>query len=425
MPLTTQIAEVTNYSFEGRSLAPIGTGSITMTDEYFSDGVSNNEGFLITSLPTPTGVTISFSTPFIYLPSGTESVSGGLNENDNIAYGYVPHDLINWMVQNADYARQYAGLTSCLPGGPSILPSLGSSSASPSVLPHTAPQPSAQDLTFSTIVSVNSLGCFRPGYCPTSPQVQLSPSITPATPTVPNGIPDRTLPTSSTASATTRSTFTNPPPITSTTSQSSQTPILRPPTWSTTSPQPSSTTGHSRHSPIRRTTTWSTTSTQTSSTTGGLAGIIISIFGYAGSSALPEISVGYSTLTGDSASAFIIGSQTLTPGGPAITVSGTAISLAPFPTSLHVPPAVITLNSQLITENSASEFVVGSQTFTAGASAVTVSGTVYPVSHGTPTATKSIKLSSGAIKGRLGGAGRREMGIWCAVLGLWLLMEWV
>ena len=93
MPLSTQTVEITSYSFEGTSLAPIDTGSITI------------EGSLITSLPIPTGVTVSFSTPFIYLPSGTKSVGGGLNENDNISYGYVPKDLINWMVQNADYVR--------------------------------------------------------------------------------------------------------------------------------------------------------------------------------------------------------------------------------------------------------------------------------------------------------------------------------
>ncbi|MCJ1292664.1 hypothetical protein MMC34_004217 [Xylographa carneopallida] len=110
-----------------------------------------------------------------------------------------------------------------------------------------------------------------------------------------------------------------------------------------------------------------------------------------------------STFTADSASAFVIGSQTLTPGG-SITVSGTLFSLAPLgsyivvgsstqtlaaaPTSTLPKAAPITAPvEQLIafdstyTANVASAFIIGSQTLTPGGT-ITVSGTVLALPTG-------------------------------------------
>jgi len=53
-------------------------------------------------------------------------------------------------------------------------------------------------------------------------------------------------------------------------------------------------------------------------------------------SALPPLIHDSSTLTANAASAYVIGTQTLSPGGPAITVSGTPLSLAPEGTALVV-----------------------------------------------------------------------------------------
>ena len=103
------------------------------------------------------------------------------------------------------------------------------------------------------------------------------------------------------------------------------------------------------------------------------------------------LTLGGATITANSASAFVIGTQTLTPGG-VINISGTPISLAPSAsfaviagsTQLlpHAPtsgPAVLSFDGATITANSASAFVIGSQTLTPGG-VITVSGT--PVSLG-------------------------------------------
>ena len=107
------------------------------------------------------------------------------------------------------------------------------------------------------------------------------------------------------------------------------------------------------------------------------------------STPLPEvITVAGFTITEKSASYFVLGTQTLVPGGHGLTFSGVPLSLAtgdsalivgtstvllqPAPTSF---PGVITIAGTPIIENSASEFVIGTQTLIPGAPAVTVSGT--------------------------------------------------
>jgi hypothetical protein len=105
---------------------------------------------------------------------------------------------------------------------------------------------------------------------------------------------------------------------------------------------------------------------------------------------------GSSTITANSASAFLLAGQTLTPGG-SITVSGTPIALPfnanaaiiagstqPFlttpptkPTIINAPP-LLTFNSATYTANAAGAFIIAGKTLTPGGSII-VSGT--PISE--------------------------------------------
>lgn len=126
------------------------------------------------------------------------------------------------------------------------------------------------------------------------------------------------------------------------------------------------------------------------------------------------------TITANSASNFIIGSQTLTPGS-VITVSGTLISLAASGTYIvagtstipllpatgtSAPAEAFTFAGQTFTADSASDFVIGGQTLKPG-SAITVLG--MPISlAATPTdvviGTSTQGLAS-LIMGGFGGGG--------------------
>ena len=103
----------------------------------------------------------------------------------------------------------------------------------------------------------------------------------------------------------------------------------------------------------------------------------------------PEFTVGAEIVSANSASQYVAGGQTLTPGGPAVTISGTRISLAPSatqvvvgsstiglaPTFIAPLPPPLTLGSQTYTANSNSEYSIAGQTLAPGGPAVTVSGT--------------------------------------------------
>ena len=104
--------------------------------------------------------------------------------------------------------------------------------------------------------------------------------------------------------------------------------------------------------------------------------------------ALPVLTIDNQPVTANGASEYIIGSQTLVPGGSAIIISGTPVSLAPsesaiviggstkFISSPSVTAApVLTINNQPVTANSASEYIIQGQTLIPGGPAITVSGT--------------------------------------------------
>ncbi|MCJ1396545.1 hypothetical protein MMC18_009436 [Xylographa bjoerkii] len=107
------------------------------------------------------------------------------------------------------------------------------------------------------------------------------------------------------------------------------------------------------------------------------------------SSAPFVITIENTAYTANSASAFTLGTQTLIPGGPAITEAGTMLSLAPSATAIVIgdiaiplqpspPPAPqITIGNSIYTANSASAFVIGTQTLLPSGPALTISGTTY------------------------------------------------
>ena len=84
----------------------------------------------------------------------------------------------------------------------------------------------------------------------------------------------------------------------------------------------------------------------------------------------PTIVVNGQVITANSASQFVVGGQTLTPGAPAVTIHGTPVSVP-----AHVPP-FITVGSQAYpyAVDAAGDIVIGSQTIVPGGAPVTLSG---------------------------------------------------
>ena len=121
---------------------------------------------------------------------------------------------------------------------------------------------------------------------------------------------------------------------------------------------------------------------------------------------IPAFTLDGSIYTLDPSSAFVIGTQTLTPGGR-ITVSGTPIFLAssePYvlvgTSTVPLPTAgagLFTLAGSTYSLNAASDLVIGTQTLTPGGAAVTVSGT--PVSLGVGASDVVIGTSTQGLGG--------------------------
>lgn len=105
----------------------------------------------------------------------------------------------------------------------------------------------------------------------------------------------------------------------------------------------------------------------------------------------PVLTLAATTIAANPSSEYIIGSQTLAPGGPAITIGETTYSLAPFASAIvengqtrSLAPVLsasvvpqITLGSSVITANPSEGFVYASQTISAGGPAITVDGKTY------------------------------------------------
>ncbi|KAL8836992.1 MAG: hypothetical protein Q9176_005993 [Flavoplaca citrina] len=154
--------------------------------------------------PTPyKSATISFPTPFVYLPRagalerpanivirpqgpcGTslndsqlgcspDQVIVDSSNNQNAAipynatfeyvaenYGHVPQALLDWMLKDPLYVAQFPDIASCGPGGPQIKLILECAATAP------VRQEPVPALTVGTENVVDVAGCFRPGACPT------------------------------------------------------------------------------------------------------------------------------------------------------------------------------------------------------------------------------------------------------------------
>jgi uncharacterized protein YodC (DUF2158 family) len=78
---------------------------------------------------------------------------------------------------------------------------------------------------------------------------------------------------------------------------------------------------------------------------------------------------------------YVLGTQTLIAGGPAITVSGTVLSLLPGASSVAINGNTQAA-SVILSASSVPEYLVGTQTLKAGGPAITVSGTVISLANG-------------------------------------------
>lgn len=102
----------------------------------------------------------------------------------------------------------------------------------------------------------------------------------------------------------------------------------------------------------------------------------------------PILTIGSKTYVANSASQYVIGTQTLTPGGPGITIQGTPYSLAPSAKALIAGASTILLSplynaappptaSVLTAEPHASNYIIGTHTIIPGGPAVTINGVRY------------------------------------------------
>ncbi|MCJ1227369.1 hypothetical protein MMC12_004024, partial [Toensbergia leucococca] len=116
----------------------------------------------------------------------------------------------------------------------------------------------------------------------------------------------------------------------------------------------------------------------------------------------PLLTIADSIVTPNSASQYLVGSQTLAPG-LAITISGSIISLAPsataiaingittaLPPSVTTPRPILTLAGQTITPNAAGQYIIESQTLAPGSAITISSSTISLVSSGTAVVINGI-----------------------------------
>lgn len=108
----------------------------------------------------------------------------------------------------------------------------------------------------------------------------------------------------------------------------------------------------------------------------------------------PTITIGNNVVTANSALQFVVGSQTLVPGGSAITADGTTYAIPTGGSAIvangvttlidavsvqvaETPAPQITIGGSAVKADDSGDFVVGSQTLAAGGSAITVDGSTY------------------------------------------------
>ncbi|KAL8686342.1 MAG: hypothetical protein Q9218_007172 [Villophora microphyllina] len=230
------------------------------------------------------------------VPAATVSLpNSGANED----YGYVPRALIDWIAQNPNYAAQYPGIGSCLPGGPVIMPLDPCAPRPPTPMPVVLDP--AQDLTMYSTVTVQGEGCFNPVGCPVS-----QPTSNPmgGIQALPAAIPNPAQP-----SPTGPTTTSNPASI-------AQLPDVLAP----------KSTGESQAGRIDQPNL-----------------VLPPVVGQKTPAVIPQpqsppqtVIIGSNTITADSNSQFVIGFQTLAPGSSAIQVGGSTLSIPATPTALII-----------------------------------------------------------------------------------------
>lgn len=310
----------------------------------------------------------------------TTSIS---TDNSDEDYGYVPQALIDWMARDPNYVSQYPHLASCYPGGPSIKPDdLPDGVDGVCSIEAAAAQAASAvpDLTTSTQVTVSSAGCFHPGACPT-PAPAAAPNAAVPADTALRVIPEEAsvLASAPEQSQTQKAIVANSP----TTVPNLGDMIVgalggHPFAPSPDAPSPAP------PAPKAPTPNVLTQNAPTLNTEGGQnppPGVPATP-----AAGGPIITVGSQSITLDSASQFVVAGQTLTPGAPEISIQGTPVSLglsasviivAGSTTTLPSPVSApaITVGFQSITLNSASQYIVAGKTLTPGALPIDIQGT--------------------------------------------------
>ncbi|KAH3910371.1 hypothetical protein HBI56_076360 [Parastagonospora nodorum] len=133
-----------------------------------------------------------------------------------------------------------------------------------------------------------------------------------------------------------------------------------------------------------------------------------------GPTAAPVLTVGQSTVTANPEGQFIVGSETLKPGGPALTIDGSTVSLGPgggiaiingaTQTLANAPvitsPPAITVDGRIIPATvvgGTTQLVIAGQTLVPGGPAITVDGTTYSLPSGTQLLANGIPLTGQTI----------------------------
>ena len=307
---------------------------------------------------------------------------------DNVDYGYLPSGIIPWMLKNPDYVRQYPALASCLIGGPSIEPPLGCSSAAPAVANVVPDLTTGSVTTVSGVGCFHPGNCphetttaalrAKPSVTAlpeqNNPQPDASRNPLSAVAPIPFAKSTKVSPQASSArQKLTQSKSQNEPVSTG----AEESPVPQHIPSQAAEPQGVSIpkTSAAQLNPVPKPSSSSLRPGSPSASTG-LGAIIAGAFG-----SHPE-----APTASNIASPIVIGSETLAPGSSPIVFSGTTYSLGPSAiiingksSALAEPssPKIISINSQPITANSASQFIINSQTLAPGSPAITISGSTY------------------------------------------------
>jgi hypothetical protein len=126
------------------------------TETALATWFTNLEGHTIEPTVASSGLEISLTTPFIYQPTrganaATEDPRGCFQGGGSENFGYIPQTLVDFLAQDPHYISLYPDITSCLPGGPSILPIMGLCRLPEQMVIQT---PVGGDLTESTVSTV-------------------------------------------------------------------------------------------------------------------------------------------------------------------------------------------------------------------------------------------------------------------------------